>query len=73
VSKILLIALGAALGANLRYAVSVGAAQRWGAGFPYGTLLINVSGSALIGVVMALAARTGLTAPMRSTIRRTPA
>lgn len=64
-SKVLLIALGAALGANLRYAVSVGVAQRWGAAFPYGTLAINVSGSALIGMVMALAARTGLTAPWR--------
>ncbi len=64
-SKLLLIALGAALGANLRYAVSVGAAQRWGAAFPFGTLVINVSGSVLIGMVMALAARTGLTAPWR--------
>ena len=64
-SKLLLIALGAALGANLRYAVSVGAAQRWGAAFPYGTLIINVSGSLLIGVVLALAARTGLGAPWR--------
>ena len=64
-SKVLLIALGAALGANLRYLVSVGVAQRWGAAFPYGTLLINVSGSVAIGAVLALAAQTGLTAPWR--------
>ena len=64
-SKLLLIALGAAIGANLRYAVSVGAAQRWGSAFPYGTLIINVSGSMLIGVVLALAARTGMTAPWK--------
>ncbi|WP_448507883.1 fluoride efflux transporter CrcB [Immundisolibacter sp.] len=64
-SKVLLIALGAALGANLRYSVSVGAAQRWGAAFPFGTLVINVSASVLIGIVMALAARTGLAAPWR--------
>ena len=64
-SKLLLIALGAAVGANLRYAVSVGAAQRWGSAFPYGTLIINVSGSMLIGVVLALAARSGLGAPWR--------
>ena len=64
-SKLLLIALGAAIGANLRYAVSVGAAQRWGSAFPYGTLIINVSGSMLIGVVLALAARSGLGAPWR--------
>src|SRR5690348_6809915 len=51
---ILVIALGAALGANLRYALSIWAAQRWGTAFPYGTLLINVLGSFAIGVVMVL-------------------
>ena len=50
----LMIALGAAAGANLRYALSVWAARQWGAAFPYGTLLINVSGSFAIGVVMVL-------------------
>lgn len=64
-SKLLLIAVGAALGANLRYVVSVVAAQRWGASFPYGTLLINVSGSLFIGVVLGLAARGYLSAPWR--------
>src|SRR5690349_18290419 len=47
----LTIALGAAVGANLRYALSLWAARQWGATFPYGTLLINVSGSFAIGVV----------------------
>jgi fluoride exporter len=50
----LIIALGAAAGANLRYAISVWAARQWGTAFPYGTLLINVSGSFLIGIVMVL-------------------
>ena len=50
----LTIALGAAVGANLRYALSLWAARQWGATFPYGTLLINVSGSFAIGVVMVL-------------------
>jgi CrcB protein len=50
----LTIALGAAAGANLRYALSLWAARQWGAAFPYGTLLINVSGSFAIGVVMVL-------------------
>jgi fluoride exporter len=48
----LMIALGAAAGANLRYALSLWAARQWGVAFPYGTLLINVSGSFAIGVVM---------------------
>ena len=50
----LMIALGAAAGANLRYALSLWAARQWGAAFPYGTLLINVSGSFAIGIVMVL-------------------
>ena len=49
-----IIALGAAVGANMRYAISVWAARRWGVAFPYGTLLINVAGSFAIGVVMVL-------------------
>src|SRR5262245_38318288 len=50
----LMIALGAAVGANLRYALSLWAARQWGAAFPYGTLLINVAGSFVIGIVMVL-------------------
>jgi CrcB protein len=54
VTTILVIALGAAVGANLRYGLSIWAARQWGATFPYGTLLINVLGSFAIGVVMVL-------------------
>lgn len=43
------IALGAALGANLRYAVSRGAARHISASVPFGTLIINVTGSLLLG------------------------
>ena len=52
--SMLMIAIGAAVGANLRYALSLWAARQWGVAFPYGTLLINVSGSFAIGVVMVL-------------------
>jgi CrcB protein len=45
----LYIGLGGFLGANARYLVSR-AMSRWiGPGFPYGTLLINFSGSVLLG------------------------
>ena len=55
-----LIGLGGVLGANARYLVSLWAANRWGVAFPYGTLLINATGSFLIGFVLALvAARFG--------------
>ena len=55
-TNIVLVSLGAAVGANLRYWLSQWAAQQWGVAFPYGTLLINVLGSFAIGVVLTLAA-----------------
>lgn len=54
-NRYLLIALGAALGANARYLVNVWAANRFGADFPYGTLLVNISGSFILGLLLALA------------------
>jgi fluoride exporter len=55
-NRYLLIALGAALGANARYLVGVWAGQRLGAGFPYGTLMVNVTGSLVLGFLFATAA-----------------
>lgn len=43
------IALGGALGALLRYAVSNGVHALIGRAFPYGTLTVNVLGSLLMG------------------------
>jgi CrcB protein len=64
--NIVMIALGAAVGANLRYGLSLWAAQRFGSAFPYGTLIINVLGSLLIGAVLMLAAtRVPLSEPVR--------
>ena len=48
----LLIGAGGFLGANVRYALSLWAVRRYGAAFPVGTLVANVLGSFLIGVVM---------------------
>ncbi len=60
------VAIGAAVGANLRYLISTWAAQRFGSGFPYGTLLINVTGCLVIGVVLTLAAtKFTLSEPLR--------
>ncbi|MDW8232387.1 MAG: fluoride efflux transporter CrcB [Roseiflexaceae bacterium] len=64
--NIIAIAVGAAIGANLRYGLSLWAAQRWGASFPYGTLIVNVVGSFLIGLVLTLATtRLSLSDPVR--------
>ncbi|HEV8718745.1 MAG TPA: fluoride efflux transporter CrcB [Candidatus Binatia bacterium] len=49
----LVISLGGALGCNTRYLVSNWAAQRFGTTFPYGTFIINVSGSFFLGLFMA--------------------
>ena len=49
--RFLLICLGGAVGTALRYLTS-GVAARWlGADFPYGTFIVNIVGSFLIGVI----------------------
>jgi CrcB protein len=48
------VGLGAFLGANLRYALGTWIVDRLGSGFPFHTLLINVSGSLAIGVLLSL-------------------
>jgi fluoride exporter len=46
---VLVICLGAIVGANARYFISRYAAQVLGPVFPYGTLFINVAGSLIVG------------------------
>jgi fluoride exporter len=45
----LLIGIGGFLGANARYVVAGWVTERFGASFPYGTFVINVSGSFILG------------------------
>ncbi len=47
----LLIALGGALGSLARYGLSEALARTLGPAFPWGTLLVNVTGCLLIGAV----------------------
>ena len=56
VKHAVLVALGGALGALSRYGLATVAVKRFGAGFPVGTLAINVSGCALIGFFLAAVA-----------------
>ncbi|MFP5504999.1 MAG: fluoride efflux transporter CrcB [Gammaproteobacteria bacterium] len=53
-NQLVAIAAGGALGALLRFWVASGVAAWLGRGFPYGTLLVNVSGSLAIGVLYIL-------------------
>lgn len=60
------VAVGAAAGGVSRYYLSVAVQQRLGATFPWGTLLINVTGSLLLGFLMRYALATpSVTAEMR--------
>ena len=53
----LLVMFGAAVGAPARYLVDRLLPGRRGSGFPWGTLAVNVAGSALLGFLVALPAR----------------
>jgi fluoride exporter len=48
------VALGGAAGAASRFAVAQWTGARWGSTFPWGTLVVNLTGSLAIGVVMTL-------------------
>jgi len=52
VLNLLIISLGAIVGANARYLLSRFAARELGPIFPYGTLFINIVGSAVVGFFM---------------------
>ncbi len=57
------IGLGGFLGANARYLIQQWAASVWGADFPYGTMMANVSGSLLIAFFLTVAAERLPTSP----------
>lgn len=64
--NMLAVALGAAIGANLRYGLTLWAAQRFGTSWPYGTFIINLLGCLVIGGLLSLAtSRLTLTEPLR--------
>jgi CrcB protein len=51
---ILLVGIGGFIGSVLRYTVALAAAAAWGETFPWGTILINIVGSFVIGFFGAL-------------------
>lgn len=53
------VALGGAIGAALRYLTNVSALRLFGPGFPVATLIVNVAGSFLMGVLVVVLARKG--------------
>lgn len=52
--------IGAGIGGTLRYVLGGWMAERWGVSFPWHTLVINVSGAFLLGLLMALTVERSL-------------
>ncbi|MBI5062373.1 MAG: fluoride efflux transporter CrcB [Desulfatitalea sp.] len=62
-TKLLLVMFGGSLGAASRYGVGLLAVKLWGPGFPWGTLVVNLVGCFLIGLLFSLADRVRLLTP----------
>lgn len=61
--KLLYVGIGGFIGASLRYGLSEGSAKIFGSNFPYGTLLVNVIGGFLIGLIMEFSTTTKMISP----------
>jgi CrcB protein len=59
-NMVLLAAAGGALGSSARYLVNVGAGKLFGMGFPWGTLIVNIAGCFIMGLVIGWGALRGL-------------
>jgi fluoride exporter len=62
-AAMLWVGLGGFVGANARYLLGGWVASRFGAMFPYGTYVINVSGSFILGFFLAFAEDRAWVAP----------
>lgn len=58
-TNLLHVVLGGGIGAGLRYLTNVGALRLFGPGFPVATLVVNVLGSFLMGMLVELLAQRG--------------
>jgi CrcB protein len=67
-TRILWIGLAGALGTISRYLIGVWAGRALGAGFPYGTLIVNVCGCFLIAVIVHAASLQVISPTLRLTL-----
>lgn len=65
-TNLLLVAAGGAIGASLRHLSGIAALRLLGAGFPWGTLFVNVLGSFIMGLFIAwMVKKTGVSNDVR--------
>jgi fluoride exporter len=67
-TRIMLIGFAGALGTVSRYLIGVWAGKTLGAGFPYGTLIVNVAGCFLIAIVAHAASLQVISPTLRLTL-----
>jgi CrcB protein len=53
VTQVLLVFLGGGIGAAFRHGVNIGSARMFGTAFPWHTLIVNVAGSFVMGLLTA--------------------
>ncbi len=51
-NKLIYVGIGGFIGACLRYLISINSSKLFGTQLPYGTLIVNVLGGILIGLIM---------------------
>jgi CrcB protein len=66
--RFFLICLAGAAGTGARYLIAIWAAQRFGSDFPYGTLIVNLSGCFAIAVIMQAALTLAISPALRAAI-----
>ena len=69
--KIFYVGIGGFIGASLRYIISIQSAKWFGTNFPFGTLIVNVLGGFLMGVIMQISTDTTLISPNQRLILTT--
>ena len=66
--RFLWICLAGAVGSGARYLVGLWTVERLGAGFPYGTLIVNIAGCFSIGALMHVALSQGWPVTLRAAL-----
>ncbi len=61
--QFLWVCAGSAAGGGARYLLSLGAMRLFGAGFPYGTIVVNFLGSFLLAAIMLVGTETTVLSP----------